>query len=203
MVKSKFYWIVPAFFLSIALLVGVVALARLYWYKPEVYLQTRTHIISEQLGQVASEGEPFAVVVGNSLVERNHIAKLCDLPVVNAGVGRSRIADLTEIARVARAGQADIRVLSIGVNDVSRCASLESFEADYSALYSILEPTHVVGITGKRRDEFNALIRKIGGRSHYIEPLSKDMLQPDGIHYTMAGASEWKARLEKNCSDRF
>ncbi len=106
---------------------------------------------------------------------------------------------MTEMARIARAGHPEARVLSIGVNDISAGVEVEHFQKQYAALVAIYEPTHVVGVTGAKRDPFNKAIREIAAQSIYIEPLEEKWLQLDGIHYSNAGAQEWKDRLLAAC----
>ena len=164
------------------------------------YLKNRTVIVSQHLNQISSGREPFAVVVGNSLVERNYVAELCGYRVVNAGVGRAKIDDLTEIARLVRASHPEIRVLSVGVNDAAAGISVVEFGRAYRKLVAVLEPTHVVGITGIQSDQYNKEIRGLSGRAIYVEPLADKYLQDDGVHYTTDGSFVWRAGIEQTCA---
>jgi len=174
--------------------------ARTHWHDPDMYLDRRTAIISEQIAQLTVSEEPFAVVLGNSLVERGQTSEICGLTAVNGGIGRARVGDLMDLAEIARVGHPEIRVLSVGVNDSTAGVSLDEFSKKYADLVSVFEPTHVIGITGDRRDQFNAMIQDVASRATYIEPLEAEWLQGDGVHYTIEGFAEWNRRLSEACA---
>lgn len=170
-------------------LVGAtVFVSREVWHHPSLHhIPSREVIIGQHLSQL--EG---AVILGDSLVERSAIRDLCGLPVINAGIGRAKTADLMNVAAMTR--HAPLKVLAVGVNDNLAGYSVKHFSSDYRALVSAFEPHIVVGITGPDRDAYNEVIRQSG--AVYVEPLSGSQLY-DGVHYK--SAEDWNVRLRGGC----
>ena len=188
-------------FLVFGLCVAVVSglAARAYWHKPSEHLLMRTEAISDQVRQAIDRETAFAAIVGNSLSERLYLEEICDLPAINAGVGRARIVDVAEIGRIVRASGAAVRVLSIGVNDIAGGTDPEKFAADYARIVGIYEPHVVIGVTGNAREPYSSIIRDLAGDAVYVEPLSSEFLQSDGVHYTSRGADRLVDMIGQAC----
>lgn len=169
---------------TLALLLGTVLICRELWYHPALqHAPARETVILEHLEQ---GGE--ALILGDSLVERNAVRTLCGRQVINAGIGRATTADLIPLARKIARDRPELVVLAVGVNgDFDREA--------YRTLFDILRPEIVVGVTGEDRSA-NAFIRSLPAR--YVEPLPPGLL-PDGVHYGTKGAGVWRDRLEAAC----
>lgn len=151
------------------------------------------------------------VVFGDSIVERQRFERLCGLPVLNAGIGAARAADILPIvapimerARPARA------VIAVGANDFSssRPSSLEDFAEKVSSALSLLPRGAIVfGITSEK-SEYSALTQRANNvlmtlseryEAIYVPPL-ENRLTEDGLHLNTQGLHEWKDRVERACS---
>lgn len=174
--------------------------SRAHWHHPSAHLENRTLIIEQHVSQLVDSDQPFAAILGDSLVERAFSEGLCDLPVINAGIGRATAGELLGLSTILRDADPEVRILAAGVNDASRGVSLAEFSEDYGKLVHEFEPTIVVGITGERSGEFNEVIRTIASSAVFVEPLERRFLVNDGIHYTTKGAHEWRRRLNQACS---
>lgn len=129
------------------------------------------------------------LLIGDSLAERAYVPQLCGLPVLNAGMGGAKAGDVFDVAvKAKRVMQPTITIVAIGTNDTD----LETFRRDFTALVEAVEPDAVVGLTTQA--DFNAIISRAG---RYIEPVT-DLL-PDGKHQTVAGRTQFVARLSEAC----
>lgn len=72
--------------------------------------------IRAQLDQV--EG-PYIVITGATHAERLYLSRLCDLPVVNAGISGATISDVLDLSRaITPRHKASALLLSVGANDI-------------------------------------------------------------------------------------
>lgn len=176
-------------FFAMALVAITALVSREIWHQPGLHhIPNREGMIAHHLEQIDGP-----VIVGDSLVERNAIRELCGRPVVNAGIGGAKAADLMGIAELAKGRDA---ILAVGVNDNLAGHSVEQFKRDYLALVEKLKPRAVIGITGTDRGPYNEVIRSVD--AEYIEPLPDNLLD-DKVHYSPAGGKVWVERLEATC----
>lgn len=160
------------------------------------HLSARTAAISSQAAQI---GAPVAIILGDSLTERSAIRTLCGMPVLNAGVGRAKLADLVDLAEGFATTDAPVRVLAAGVNDVSKGRTEAEFSEDAAALVAAFHPTVIVGVTGKDRARWDEILRNAAPDAVFVPGLPASLLGPDGIHYTPENGRAWSAALEGTC----
>lgn len=154
----------------------------------------------------AEQAEPGgAVLIGDSITEFLHMPTLCGLPVLNAGTGGARLADVAKIVPelVARAKPAHV-VLSVGVNDaqLAERRDVAAWKASYAHLISRLSVPRVT-ILGVRSpdpskklakifdaafiDEENDALADLAKATHVAFVPSAPVDTVDGVHLSAAG----------------
>lgn len=202
---------------SAALFVGLIlggAIARLHYKSQKAPFdyrfayQRRAEIIDQEAQQIAP-GQ--LAVVGDSIVERQRLRRLCGLDALNAGASSARAADILEILMPAvRRAQPSRAVLAVGTNDYreNRPVDRADWRREVRAIVEQLPRRPIVvgigalpGTPTRTLADANAFLRaeaaRRGGR--YVEPLPQSLLA-DGIHPSLAGQKEWQARVEAACA---
>lgn len=152
------------------------------------------------------------VVFGDSIVERQRFERLCGLPVLNAGIGSARAADILPIvAPIIERARPARTVIAIGANDFSSNTptSIEDFAAKVTTALKLLPPGAIVfGITAEKTEyaaltaSANKVLEKLA-RAHgavYVPPLD-NRLTEDGLHLNVQGLQAWKDRVEMACDE--
>jgi lysophospholipase L1-like esterase len=136
------------------------------------------------------------VIMGDRLVEDAKFPPvLCELQIVNAGIGGARSSTLLAIADKMQAKPALI-VVSVGVNDAEDAA----FPAKYSLLLDTLPRTRIAAVTLAQPgfENINQAIKAAANEkgAHLIDLGSlKDFKTRDGIHPIYTSYAEWRERL--------
>lgn len=108
------------------------------------FREARAFAVSGLLQQV--EG-PYALLLGDSQIERLYLPSLCGHPVVNAAIAGTRISGLRAVAGwIALPRPPETIVVTIGTNDLTlrqrgdRSDATERFRAEARALFAELAP---------------------------------------------------------------
>ena len=208
-------------FLKIGLLVAVVAavavLSGLMLGKPRgsqfdrAGLATRKAIVVEH--QIAQIDGDYALIVGDSIVERARLGSVCGLPVVTAGVSGSTLEELQSLfERIAKMRPPKLLVLAAGINsfrnpgtgdaakwEASFLASLETLDR-VSAVVALIDSDDVDSDAVRNA---NQIIRRHAEERNYaVVPAISAELTLDGVHPSAAGYAVWAENLGQSCVAR-
>lgn len=149
------------------------------------------------------------LVVGDSIVEQQHLPDLCGLPAFNVGLSSSRSRDHAPmVADLVATVQPKWVVIASGTNDVGLTprTPLAEWTPVVSSMIDAAGPRAiVVGITASKEtplaDQYNQELERIvvraGGR--YVDPIPTSQTK-DGLHLNARGRQTWKSRVERACS---
>lgn len=161
-----------------------------------------------------------AMVIGDSIVERQNFTSLCGLPVFNAGVSAATVEMLADqIEPVVAAGKPALIIVAVGINDARNgvATPLEAWRSRYRKLLSQLgdAPVMIVGVqpteearTGRSWHHLdlvsaqNAMLPALAGEfgAIFVPPLpDASGLTTDGTHLNGEGDRLWQAAVQRAC----
>lgn len=188
------------------------------------------HILARSLAinsQIDQAEDLEILFLGDSLVERADLGRICRPGTLNAGVSGARVADLLALARKTDLRRADRIVIAVGINDAKRGARapLDRVMADYEALIRLgkdagasVTVTTVAPTALSQTSDFDqayvkafnirlrALAGKTGARLVELEPLGRDHgylprdWTLDGVHLNAAGYRAWSPLVAPACA---
>jgi len=186
------------FFTAVVFLLLGVVMAHARWHDDgPPRLRERGLAIQSHLDQI---GPGAALVIGDSIVERQAFGTLCGLPVINAGIGRATAEDALAFGpMVSVRAKPAITIVAIGTNDSMQRRASADFRRDFRLLLDRTMPDMVVGVRDPRID---ALIQSEADRAGaaYVPPEEPAAIQTvDGVHPSPLGARSWQAAIERHC----
>ena len=165
-------------------------------------------VIEHQVAQI--EGD-YALVIGDSIVERARLETLCGLPVINAGISGSTLEDLRPLLeRVGKLRPARLVVLAGGINsfripgkgdaaqwEQSFVASLDVL-GNVDAVVSLIDS---VAVDSREVRVANSILRRQAAeRNITVVPPIPAEFTLDGVHPSPEGYAKWKDNLERACA---
>ena len=157
-------------------------------------------------------------LIGDSITEFAYVPSLCGRPVLNAGLGGSRVTEWQGLApKLFGDAKPALVIFALGVNDARRStlASPDAWERDYARLVGQahgarvaimgiqpIEPNKRIGpgFDAERARQLNESARRVAAATHavFIAPPTTPQTS-DGIHLNEAGRREWVQRLNAAC----
>ena len=167
-------------------------------------------VVAHQVAQIETD---YALIIGDSIVERVWMNDLCGLPVVNAGVSGSTLMELEPLLKKIRSLRpARIVILAAGINSFRRRknADLRVWGADLSSamqtlgkLDAIVELIESDSVDIEAVKAANDLIRGESKRwGTVVIPAIPPGLTIDGVHPNNEGYVLWTSRLQRACADK-
>lgn len=132
------------------------------------------------------------MVFGDSTVARQNITILSGLPVLNAGVGSTKAADIAELTpEIIRRAQPLRIIVAISANDfiLDRITPLNEWKQTVAAYPNAT----FVGITPNGSPIVPQADQFLASLGSYVPPIPMS-LTTDGIHLSRTGAEEWQRR---------
>lgn len=144
------------------------------------------------------------LVIGDSIVERQRLERICGLPALNAGMGSARIGDAAPIvAPLLTLTKPSRIVVAFGPNHFlnGNDDDLDAFAAAMDNLLSQAPPRPiVVGMTAPATHPANDAMRRLAEKhgGAFVEGVPAEMTE-DGLHLNRDGLGGWKRRVEAAC----
>lgn len=142
------------------------------------------------------------VVIGDSLVERQLVDRLCG-PTLNAGVGGAQASDLIPLMRhITAVVEPKIVIAEVGTNDRFYKVPDSSFFRHYRTLIDEAKGARfvIVGIPGD--DEWNAKLEDLAKETgaSFVPAIDPAGHTTDGIHFDAIAAALWKTAVRSACA---
>lgn len=167
-------------------------------------------VVVHQVAQIESD---YALIIGDSIVERLWMDKLCGLPVVTAGVSGSTLAELEPLLMKIRSIRSPrIIILAAGINSfrLRKNCNLRDWEATLRSAIQTLGKVHAI-VELIESDEVvieavkaaNEILRSETERNGIaLVSAIPHELTIDGVHPNDKGYVLWRRRLEQALADR-
>lgn len=179
------------------------------------YVRVRKEIVANE---AMHEPRGETLFIGDSIVERSGIHRLCGNDVFNAGISWAKLGDVEDLApKLAQAIKPRAVYVQIGTNDARRLAirSVDEWRDHYLAMVRSFGMVPVVlvpapeleaGKTGTRGFDparltaLDATLPAIAGATGARLLPRPAVRTDDGVHPSPEGAAAWRARMEEGCT---
>lgn len=175
----------------------------------------------------ASQTNPGAVIIGDSIVELAALPRVCGMETLNAGISGAGTARVRALAStLLPRTKPRLIVIAVGVNDAVRSGGLtpSRFTAEYRGLVREAQATGAVVVSltvqpvssdenkrgiafdRKKIEKINQIILQTNPRTVnlwsavQLQGWLPDRLTDDGVHPNPAGYVSWKQQLQRACS---
>ena len=167
-------------------------------------------VVAHQVAQIPGD---YALIVGDSIVERARIDELCGLPVVTAGVSGSTLPELKPLLKkLAELREPRITVLAAGINGFRMPGNGKASEwknnlrASVDVLGTIDAMIEMIESDSVDQDAVrhaNAITREFAETRKMIAiPAIPAELTVDGVHPSPEGYTLWRENLRKSLEAR-
>ncbi|WP_404336842.1 SGNH/GDSL hydrolase family protein [Sphingomonas sp. MMS12-HWE2-04] len=170
------------------------------------------------LRQAESFPDGGIFLIGDSITEFAYVPLLCGRPVLNAGLGGSRVTEWQGLVpKLLADAKPSLVIFALGVNDARRTtlAKPDAWQRDYARLVEQVHGARVaiMGIQPIEPDkrigpgfdpalvaQLNAKAQAVAGATHavFIAPPASPQTS-DGVHLNEAGRRAWVQRLAAAC----
>lgn len=188
--------------LVIALLVGAsggIAIGYGRWYRNTARpFAVRELVVTHQAAEMPKGS---TVVIGDSLIERQRVDRLCG-PTLNAGVGSAQASDLIPLMRhITSVVTPKLVIIEVGTNDRAAKLSDGSFLRHYRSLIDEARPARVVVVGIPGDPEWNTPLQMLAEEtgSIFIPAIDPSGHTTDGVHFDAIAAALWKDSVRSAC----
>ena len=184
-----------------ALLAGAGGVAVGYgrWYndKPRPFA-VRELVITHHAAEIPKGS---TVVIGDSLVERQRVDRLCG-PTLNAGVGGAQTGHLIPLMRhIASVVEPKLVIAEVGTNDRYYKVTEATFLRQYRTLIDEAKGARfvIVGIPGDT--DWNAKLEDLAKEtgSTFVPAIDATGHTTDGVHFDAIAGALWKSAVQSAC----